>query len=276
MFLGYNFRIMKRWLAFWRWVVGAAIVFGTIFFVACQQHRAAEKYKRHRQEYCSALVALPEQKKACIEKGASANDYLPWGYELLIWPEGMTTWAIIATGFFIAWQSFETRKAAKAALLNAQAVINSERPWIVPKAAIVGGAFVVTGENRGRTPALILSSWGRYIFTDNPDDLPEPPEYTDGSQLVEYTFLTGDDPPFTAWQHPNLKHRFAPGKPEWAEGHLVYFYGRVRYADPSITNHPKTGVVYESRWCYQFIRPSIHALDGHIMKGGHYSYNVYT
>jgi len=191
-------------------------------------------------------------------------------------PDGMLVILGAITCGIIIWQTIQTRRAANAALLNAQAVINSERPWIVPKAAIVGGAFVVTGENRGRTPALILSSWGRYIFTDNPDGLPEPPEYTDGSQLVEYTFLTGDDPPFTAWQHPNLKHRFAPGKPEWVEGHLVYFYGRVRYADPSITNHPKTGVVYESRWCYQFIRPSIHAPDGHILKGGHYSYNVYT
>jgi hypothetical protein len=66
-------------------------------------------------------------KIACKEEGASAKDYLPWWFELFRWPEGITTWAIIATGFVIAWQAYETRRAteatessAAAALLNTQ------------------------------------------------------------------------------------------------------------------------------------------------------------
>lgn len=82
--------------------------------MAYQQHRATNKYKNHRAEYCSALAATAEQKKACIEERTSARDYLPWGYELFSWPEGITTWAIIFTGFVIAWQSWETRRAAEA------------------------------------------------------------------------------------------------------------------------------------------------------------------
>jgi hypothetical protein len=105
---------VKKILTFWRWIVGAAIGFGTIFFVTYKQHSAAEKYKHHREEYCAALVATAEQKKACIEERTTARDYLPWRYELIAWPEGITTWAIIATGFVIGWQSWETRKAAKA------------------------------------------------------------------------------------------------------------------------------------------------------------------
>jgi hypothetical protein len=117
MFLGYNYCIMQRLFGLKAgYIVGAAIGISvvTILFVAYKQHDAAQKYKTHRKEYCASRVTTAEQKKACEEEGADASDYLPWGYKLIAWPEGITTWAIIATGFFIAWQSWETRKAAKA------------------------------------------------------------------------------------------------------------------------------------------------------------------
>ena len=45
------------------------------------------------------------------------------------------TGLLVVAGFITAavifWQSWETRKSAKAALLNAQALINSERAWIM-------------------------------------------------------------------------------------------------------------------------------------------------
>jgi hypothetical protein len=100
-------------------------------FMAYQQHRAADKYKNHRAEYCSALTATAEQKKACIEERTSARDYLPWRYELFSWPEGITTWAIILTGFAIAWQSYETRKAAESMVVGTKASIEAQRARIV-------------------------------------------------------------------------------------------------------------------------------------------------
>ena len=105
---------MKALLGARWWILGGLLVLAGIPLVAYQQHRAAKQYRAHRAEYCSTLVATPEQKEACEEEGTSAKDYLPWGYELFGWPEGVTTWAIIATGFFIAWQAVETRKAAAA------------------------------------------------------------------------------------------------------------------------------------------------------------------
>jgi hypothetical protein len=76
--------------------------------VSYKQHDAAEKYKRHRQEYCSSLTGSAEQKKACTEEGTSARDYLPWWYALIAWPEGIGAWAVIATGLAIVWQSWAT------------------------------------------------------------------------------------------------------------------------------------------------------------------------
>src|ERR1700677_610594 len=105
---------MKTLVRFRYWVGGVLVVIALISFVTYKQQRAAEEYKSHHEEYCSALTATAEQKKACIEKRAGAQDYLPWGYELFRWPDGITAWAIIVTGFFIGWQARETRKAAEA------------------------------------------------------------------------------------------------------------------------------------------------------------------
>jgi hypothetical protein len=170
-----------------------------ISFVAYKQHKAAEKYKHHRAEYCASLTATAEQKKACIEEGATAHDYLPWWYELLRWPEGITTWAIIATGFVIGWQSWETRRAAEAtaksadaAFLNAQAVINAERALLlfkVEKEQISGlsgpSIFHINVVNYGKTPArrLEISRPIHAVMTLNDLISLSPPDY--GEDLEE-------------------------------------------------------------------------------------------
>jgi hypothetical protein len=108
---------MKRLLKISAWVVVALVIIGGIAFVARQQETAAEKYERERESRCvAAFPAASEAEKqdACKHEKDSGRNYLPWWYVLLTWPEGITTWAIIATGFVIAWQSRETRKAAEA------------------------------------------------------------------------------------------------------------------------------------------------------------------
>ena len=80
----------------------AAIVFGAIVFVAYKQHYTREKYEAKRQEACIALSITSEQKYSCYKEAQSRHDYLPWGYILVAWPEGITTWAIIATVLVIA------------------------------------------------------------------------------------------------------------------------------------------------------------------------------
>jgi archaellum component FlaG (FlaF/FlaG flagellin family) len=149
---------MKKMFGFWRWIIGASVGLGTVFLMAYQQHAAAEKYKHHRQEYCATRIASAEEKKACIEEGTNASDYLPWGYELLRWPEGVTAWAIIFTGFAIAWQSWETRKSARAAK---DAIILQHRPKIVVRSLNLNRdnsgnfAIILAIRNSGSTLAYI-------------------------------------------------------------------------------------------------------------------------
>lgn len=147
-----------------RAIVGAAIglAIGTIFFVAYKQHCAAEKYKAHREQYCAALMVSAEQKKACAEEGAGARDYLPWGYNLVAWPDGITTWAIIFTGFVIAWQAWETRDSIRlqeAAMEQWVKIVN----WSVlvrDLSAPIGGVVQVKFEivNGSQFPLTMLNA----------------------------------------------------------------------------------------------------------------------
>lgn len=124
-----------------------------------------------------------------------------------------TGWLVavgIATAVFIWWQAFETRrsvrairdsipyqeKTATAALLNAQAVVNAERPWILievywkegvsgPEPTLSGWVFQAV--NKGQTPADIVSLYFEREFVGKPDDLPLPPKYR--SPII----VTGDN-----------------------------------------------------------------------------------
>lgn len=109
----------------------------------------------------------------------------------------------IITFIVIGWQSYETRRAAtaakesaKAAELNAQAFINSERPWIVVEPKMVpytGMTFRLQAANVGRTPAEIL--WDEPRGTDfmicDDDDLPDPPPYGDDREVLMHRPIVG-------------------------------------------------------------------------------------
>lgn len=110
------------WVEFRWWVVLAIAVIGTAHLMAYEQHRAAAQYQSHRASYCTALGGTAKEKIACEEEKYDVKSDLPWWAILHTWPEGMTVWAIIGTGFIIAWQSHETRKAAKATEASAEGV----------------------------------------------------------------------------------------------------------------------------------------------------------
>src|ERR1039457_2518277 len=98
----------------WKWCCSFMIVAIAIVSVAYEQHHAREKYQANSQADCVALSVSVEEKHSCAKDAQSRKDYTPWWFVLVTWPDGITTWAIIATGFAIAWQSDETRRAAKA------------------------------------------------------------------------------------------------------------------------------------------------------------------
>jgi hypothetical protein len=253
-FLGYNYRIMPKVFRFRYWFAGGVTGILLIVLVAYQQQRASEKYAHHRAEYCAALVAAMEQKKSCIEETASARDYLPWGYELVSWPGGITTWAIILTGFTIFWQGWETRKAAeatveaaRASLLSAQALVNIERPWLI--AEVVRDErqlhfYQIEIKNYGRTPARFLYGDAAHTYAQYPNQLPVPPPYSAPFIVPTQTLIA----PGGSFKIPHGYNIPAMGSQPNA---MLVIFGRAVYED---TLAP--GIEHETRWCWGYVAVS--------------------
>jgi len=112
--------MLKRWPVLATWLLLGAALVGTIALVTYEEKNAAIEYGRKCQAKSAAVAATcPKQKISSGDECRDPKEYVPWGYILIAWPDGITAWAIIATGFVIAWQSNETRRAARAALRQA-------------------------------------------------------------------------------------------------------------------------------------------------------------
>jgi hypothetical protein len=173
------------------------------------------------------------------------------------WPRWMRDsnwWLVIIaglTGCVIGLQSWETKKAAKSALLNIQAFINSERPWIqviVETSSDLKQIWKVKAINLGKTPAAIISdSWGFNLVELS---LPETPDYKKvdvykapkvllpGESLVlrplaRYDLgLRGDSEQCTRFDHSELQ---------------AFIFGVVRYRD--VLGNAALSPIHETGWC---------------------------
>ena len=167
----------------WKWLCSFIFIASTIVSVAYKQHYAREKYHAQAQADCIALAISTEEAHSCANEAQGRKYYAPWWYILVAWPEGITTWAIIATGFVVAWQSSETRKSAEATLQQVGIQRESIRPRLAigfvdnPYAAIVSGRYVIVNANfinSGGIPAhgVIPETWLEWLsepyrFTEN-------------------------------------------------------------------------------------------------------------
>jgi hypothetical protein len=107
----------------------------------------------------------------------------------------------VPTLIIIGWQANETRKAAGAALLNAQSVLDSERAWLTaevlnfeqpqPKSNMIW--IEVAINNRGKTPARVHSIVATSRLVPTPDSiadatpgkLPPYPDFSDTNRVIE-------------------------------------------------------------------------------------------
>jgi hypothetical protein len=120
----------------------------------------------------------------------AAPDAQPKWYAALERPDWWLVIIAALTGAAIAWQSMETRRAvkgtqeaARATLLNAQYLVNSERPWLLAYAT--GAESENASEdgkpprlewevkNVGKTPARLVESAARFVFNLDEEPLPD-------------------------------------------------------------------------------------------------------
>ncbi len=164
------------------------------------------------------------------------------------------------TGYFIYRQAKETAAAARAtktaadaALLNAQAIINAERPWIVVNVeSLAPGQFNFILKNVGRTPAKVRSIWSMPILTKRGESLRIPPDEQTGESLlcsppclipptatqIIFRFDVAEMDKRNAF---GVNITFSQGFTE------LRFYGRIVYFDPL---QPESAAPHETKWLY--------------------------
>jgi hypothetical protein len=181
----------------------------------------------------------------------------------------------------LVWQNILTRQVTKAAqenaeaaLLNARAIINAERPWMFIQIKTVAHGnvqfgdipehinFSVTFHNFGKTPAEIVGFDDHpdcCKSTDDPDDLPSPPEYSGEGQVLTHTRMI---PAEKDWDTPvsYTPHDWFTGE-QWndirASRKRLVYWGRLQYRD--LIEEPKSIhelkrdkpiTIHETCFCY--------------------------
>lgn len=150
--------------------------------------------------------------------------------------------------------------SAEAALLNAQAVINAERPWMLidyeDRAIGELKGFSFYAINKGETPAEIVEAYfERDILECIPDDLPLPPRYRSPIPIPKRgdNFILKDEKWYLnvavdveSWIDNSMKREAVMNSREFP-----YFYGVVIYRDILHDGTDKT-VTHHSRWCFVY------------------------
>jgi hypothetical protein len=149
--------------------------------------------------------------------------------------------------------------SAQAALLNAQAIIDSERPWIlitVEPSMQVDNGFVVTATNRGRSPAQIVSTSEQVMIAADETDLPRKSEQDNREPIAPKmpVILLPDEStglkPFSradARGYCESDEQFARIE-GWEE--KIFLFGRVVYRD--LIAPPETQF-HQTDWCCWYI-----------------------
>jgi hypothetical protein len=148
---------------------------------------------------------------------------------------------------------------ARAALMNAEAVIHAERPWILITAEpsrSKENSFSVMATNRGRTPARIIAVVDRTRIILDEKRLPSAPEYRHeetGAPFVPIILLPGESTAIKPFSREDVKglcdseERYKRIE-TWEE--KVYLYGKVMYRDLIA---PAESPAHETNWCCWYI-----------------------
>ena len=149
--------------------------------------------------------------------------------------------------------------SASAALALAQAIANSERPWIVVTVEpflTMENSFKVMAANRGRSPARITSSIDQVRIAVDESNLPKAPEFeaVDPADEPEpIVLLPGEATGIWALNREDLpaicKTADALRNVEgWQE--TLFLYGRIRYMELSAIGENN---MHETFWCCRYI-----------------------
>ncbi|MFP5204577.1 MAG: hypothetical protein ACLGSH_04400, partial [Acidobacteriota bacterium] len=142
---------------------------------------------------------------------------------------------------------------AHAALAQAQAMVRAERPWIlmtVRPAQNIENGFAIVATNRGRGPALILSTVDEIVSAVDEGHLAPEPEFRNEpvAPADPLILLPGETTELLSFSRADVKRvceseeRLARVE-KWEE--KVFLYGKVVYCDLTAPDHAPA---HESSW----------------------------
>ena len=150
-------------------------------------------------------------------------------------------------------------ESAQAALLQAEAMVRAERPWVLvsfePSRKVENG-FIVIATNRGRSPARIVEIVDETRIAAEEADLPEVPRYAEekaDSPAVPIVLLPGEFTALKSFGRGDVKELCATEDQlrrveNWEE--RVFLYGKVVYRDLTA---PANRAAHETAWCFRYI-----------------------
>jgi hypothetical protein len=299
----------------------AMLLIGLILAGVIIQPVQKQQTKPNPNEHQSDAQGNPVPPPPVTEQKTTNNYYLPeqktWNWHDAFSPPTWSNWALVLVGIggviaalvtlciikqqtrHIARQAqsmryqtthlrnsvIQARRGAKAALLNAQAVLNSERPWILiptksefseieqpllfPK---LPGEFRISYcnvwiKNFGRTPAEIIEQKIRLAIGEELQAIPDPAIYESKEATQEnYSFPPNDKMVVQATFDPDgfisaddlaqITSKVKKTKYIWLCGYFKYrdTFGRIN------------GPIYETRICYRWVYDAQSQLDSDIHK----------
>ncbi|MFZ0745120.1 MAG: hypothetical protein WAM85_11980 [Terracidiphilus sp.] len=239
--------MLKR-LGYWKYVMAIAVIWGCAIYVSHQYEITREQCDEKSKQIGNGSISPAPHYEESGKCQQNAERNFPRWYRLFSWPEGITTWAILFTLLAIAEQTTETSKAAQSALLNAQAVINAERPWILVVLKNVRGpmgGFTVHARNRGHAPAIIIGSYIGCALVKNISGLPEKASYFPGS-MVKDRIIPPDGAVRTHWfDTRHIRKWLNEDIPPVMWMGQVFVFGKIVYRNLA---NPNNGEVHETRW----------------------------
>jgi hypothetical protein len=142
-------------------------------------------------------------------------------------------------------QADAAKTSAEADRLNAQAVINSERPWITVSVSSLnetGTTFVFNATNVGRTPAIVKSIYSIRVPWERGKDLQIPTDDNTNESIfgMPPCFLPPMATCFAGRFDVKAMPRIGP----------IYFYGRIVYSG-TLTEYSREMNFPETKWLYQ-------------------------
>jgi hypothetical protein len=153
-------------------------------------------------------------------------------------------------------QTLVAQTSANAALLNAKAVINAERPWLlVQTKPLIGpmGGFNVFARNKGRTPAMITAVHMGCVAVESINALPTPAPYGSANLMKDRIIIPGQRINVIWFDGRSLRHTLGDKYPASSWDGKVCVFGKIVYRDLA---NPSLHEVHETRWIGLYQPPS--------------------